>query len=193
MSVGWQPGPPPWPMPPQLLGPHTPDGVPLASWGQRFWAFVLDLVPLWVVGGVLLGKWNRTYANELLGLWVQTGIGNAPFPGPSEMWARGLVQMWLLNGIFHVLFTASWDALWWWLMGATPGQKILGLRIVPAGQGRFEGRLPVQTIVRRAVLRRCLDGFVHPLYWLSSLGVQSPRVQSWPDRFAATQVVAGRR
>lgn len=202
MSAGWQSGPygqsgAPTPLPPSVpwwppAGPTTADGVPLASWGQRFWAYVLDLVPLWVVGGTLMSGWNRIYANELVALWVQSGIGSAPMPGPAELWARGIVQLWLLNGIFHVLFTGTWDLLWWWLAGGTPGQKMLGLRVVPVDQGRWQGRVPVLVLARRALLRRVLDGFIHPLFWISSLGAAQGRQQDWPDRFASTHVVVRR-
>jgi uncharacterized RDD family membrane protein YckC len=139
---------------PAATGPRTADGVPLANWGWRFLAGILDLIITSIVSAlfalpiylkmlpVVADYVNKTMAAAERG-------GTPPALNPND----------LMSGTDQILVTAIsvavgllYFTVFWRLKGATPAQLLCGLRVVPAGEGRHTGGLPWTQSLLRAVV-----------------------------------------
>src|SRR4051794_26687826 len=112
-------------------GPVTPDGEPLAGWGIRFGAYLIDAVLVFIVAAIIgapfLAKIVDAYGDLFRETIRAAGTGSAR---PDQMDVYG--EIWLpllgfaavsvvLNFIYQVGFL-RWRA-------ATPGKLMLGLRV----------------------------------------------------------------
>lgn len=113
---------------------QTPEGVPLplelADAGQRAGAFLLDAL---ILGGIFV---VMTIALLLIGL----AIGN-------QWTARAIFVLWMLGSfclrnLYFVWFEAR-------PRGATPGKRVMGLRVI----ARHGGRLTLDSVIARNALR----------------------------------------
>lgn len=132
----------------------TADGVPIAGWGWRFLAGILDLIIVTIVADIasipILIKMLpavRQYFNSILQA-EQRGAQPPPALTPIDLLSSNdqiLVTVILLAvGLLYF-------SLFWRFKAATPAQLLCGLRIVPADHGHNAELLPWQTVVVRAL------------------------------------------
>jgi len=138
----------------------------------RFVARLIDIVIVGVPAGILLGIWG----------WVQYGVlGDGPDNG-----AHDLVSAIGLIGTALTLVGASlYQILLWTEMGATVGQRVLGLQVVDASTG---GPITLSTATARWIgelLDSILWGLPIGYLWAAF----DRRKQAWHDKFAGTVVV----
>ena len=172
----------------------TADGVPLAGWGWRVLAALLDgVITAIVVTAATFPIYRSTVQqlNELIQAMVAARQAGTPVPTldvttlytTQQRWTL-MVAMLAVGLVYHVVFL-RWKR-------ATVGKLVCGLRVVPLDQGQYAGRLSWATVVVRAavwvvpavigalVLLRLADALL-PLW-------QAKR-QSLHDLLARTQVV----
>lgn len=172
--------------------PATPDGVPLASWGMRALARIIDGV---VVTVISLAVTFPTVADVMQRAWddaeraAQTGESAAPlFTDPTMLEHLALVTfVQLLVGLVYEVVFLLWRA-------ATPGKLALGLRVRRWDAGQ---RLTTTVIVRRWLAYQGAQAlpYVGPPYVIIDVlwPVRDPRRQALHDKFARTCVVSVRR
>ncbi len=180
----------------------TPDGEPLAGWGIRFGAYLIDAVIVSavaaIVGAPFVAKIVNAYGDLFRDSIHAAETGSAR-PNQMDVYS----QIWLpligivvvsivLNFIYQVGFL-RWRA-------ATPGKLMLGLRVRLREQ---PGPLEWSTILRRWVSQfgpNLLSlvpvlGLIAGLYpWVDGLWpLWDERRQALHDKFARTNVVRTRR
>ncbi len=138
----------------RATGPRTADGVPLAGWWWRFLAAVIDLMITAMVSSVAalpiylkMLPAVRAYMNAAVAA-AQHGQAT-PTIDPTTL-ISSTDRMWLTA--ISVAVYLLYFSLFWRFRGATLGQTICGLRVVPAGHGRHTGGLPWTQSVLRAVV-----------------------------------------
>ena len=159
-----QPGVQPyaWGYAAQPTGPTTEDGVPLAGWWARLVAFLIDSLLLGLVTSVVTAPLMAPYTNALT-VWVDdimresvqgtlsgdlaSVLASMPQPiGVMGFWPALLgvlapMAVWFLSYLLLTRFR-----------GATLGKMLLGLRVVPTGQGRSTERLGWGAAALRALV-----------------------------------------
>lgn len=212
---GSQPGSPPQPTPwsgPRGYGvqpgPTTADGVPLASWGARLLAALLDIVIIGLVSQVVAYPFAKPRWQVLIDFWNQSMAAAArgvptSAPTASEMAANMTNAMTTTQQTLYLLticvLGVAYYALFWRFRAGTPGQYAAGIRVVPLGRGMPDpqtGR-PVR-LAWSAVLIRSIVWSLPPkftallwLFWLIDglWPIWNPRRQAIHDLFARTQVI----
>lgn len=141
------------PRPP--AGPQTEDGVPLAGWGWRLLAGVIDLIAVTILGTLaslpilLRGLPVFTdYFNRVMAA-AERGEPQPPMLRPEEILPQS-DQM--LVTLISVSVAVAYFALFWRVASATPGQLICSLRVVPFGRGRNTEKLGWGTAIIRALI-----------------------------------------
>ncbi len=170
--------------------PSTPDGVPLASWGERLGARLLDGLILSLAGLPFTGYFLYHYVQEANQWSRQIGESaargdNPDIAPPAELWG------WLAATILiSVLVGVVYEAVFLRRGGATPGKRIVGIRV---RQRDREGQLSYSVIARRVLSMQALQ--LLPLIGL--LNGLSPlwdaKKQAWHDKAAGTNVVRANR
>lgn len=191
------------PYQPYATGPLTADGVPLASIGARFGAWLIDSALTWIIGLVLGGVF----------LW--RGLGNYPevvadavnagTTAPADaavlaeqiqfdmLWLGAFAIVQLLVGVgYHTYFLSR--------SGATPGRRAAGISVRLAER---PGVLSPADAMRRSLLRPVLFLFTYtpglgllamPLSLLDALSaLWHPQRQTFHDRIGRTVVVMGQQ
>jgi uncharacterized RDD family membrane protein YckC len=171
--------------------PTTPDGAPLASWGLRALARIIDGV---VVTVLSLALTFPTVADVLRRAWddaeraAQTGESAAPlFTDPTMLEHLALVTfVQLLVGLVYEVVFLLWRA-------ATPGKLALRLRVRRWDAGQ---RLTTTVVVRRWLAYQGAQAlpYIGMPYVIVDLlwPVRDPRRQALHDKFARTCVVSAR-
>jgi uncharacterized RDD family membrane protein YckC len=173
-------GPPPPPPPgyapqyPYAAGaalPYVPlgpaPGLQYAGFWIRFASYLIDVIPIAVAGGLLSLSWGTGY--------------NCRFDSNNAYHCStgtGSLGSWLALLVLGVYWVLTWS-----LMGASLGQKALGLRVVNALNGE-------RIDVGKSVIRYL--GFVIstiPLFLGLIWAGFDPRKQGWHDKIAGTYVV----
>jgi uncharacterized RDD family membrane protein YckC len=149
-----------------------PGPAPGVLWGgvvARFGALVVDGVALF---GSLI----------VVGVVVSAIAQNAD-PSQAEPPAATAASLtwWLLALIYHPAF--------WYVFGATPGQKALGLRVARASDG---GSLGIGAVIVRYLIFSVVI-VVFPLGLVSGLfAARDPYKRAWHDEVARSVVVRNR-
>ena len=165
----------------------TADGVPLASWGKRLAAWVIDGVIIAFVGGAL--SWAATpRMGQLFSQMVTAAEANdqarlteiqGELAGPALQFS---FILWLLTTAYCLVF--------WTTTAATPGKMALRISVRRAAQ---PGPLPLGA----ALLRRLVPlagQFVPFLSLLDNLWpLWDDKRQALHDKVAGTQVVEGKQ
>jgi uncharacterized RDD family membrane protein YckC len=182
--------------------PSTPDGQPLAGYGQRVVAFLLDwviqLVVWLVVGGVFLANAMSGYLDEFDRLTSEAQSGAQP--DVSRLMASIDRGQLVLFSVVGILVFVVYQVFFLSRFGATPGKMALGISVrlrqqpgpLPFGDAVKRVALPVGLFVVQAlpfiglvgVLGRALD-----LLWPA----WDDKRQALHDKVAATNVVVGRQ
>jgi uncharacterized RDD family membrane protein YckC len=195
-------GIPPYDPVPPATGPTTPDGEPLAGWGIRLGAYLIDAILVSIVAAIIAAPFVAKIVNAYGDLFRQTiRASETGSARPNQMDVYG--EIWLpllgfvaisivLNFIYQVGFL-RWRA-------ATPGKLMLGLRVRLREQ---PGPLSWSTILRRWLAQfgpNLLSlipvlGLIGGLYpWVDGLWpLWDDRRQALHDKFAHTNVVRTRR
>lgn len=175
-------------------GPRTADGVPLTDWWSRARAYLVDAMLLWSISLVLFDHWHAPLLNELVGLWrVWLLIGTGP-GGVVDWFSPDLLAIWFGAMAPGVLLRVVYDLACHVSRGATIGQRAVGMRVVPAEQGRHgldddRPGLPWQRALVRSLLMRLAAPTVVGWLVLVLWAAVDPRRRSLADLAARTQVV----
>lgn len=179
--------------PPQAARPEprTPDGAPLASWGPRLGAYVIDSFITGIIGLAFTFWFYLGLYRSMIDLVddldpvtgeLPPGVGLSTYL--DDFWTRALAAFAIGIAVtltYHVVF------LRWW--SRTPGKRLVGLRVRP---WQTEGRLGWGAVLTRAGLQHGLFAllgllYVHVLDGLWPLWDQ--RRQALHDKGAGTVVV----
>ncbi|MGJ6981412.1 RDD family protein [Aestuariimicrobium soli] len=169
-----------------LIRPVTDDGVPLASFGQRLLARLLDGIAVSAIAIPLAWPWVRRYV-DIVSAEASKGV----IPNQLEL-AEKIQGPVAAIALIWVAVMFAYQLLMVGLTSRTLGKLALGLRIVPVGRGHQRigwgsallraltvgGTALVDISIGVATLIACL--------W----SLQKPRCQALQDRFARTQVVS---
>lgn len=171
----------------------TLDGVPLAGYGWRMLAVVVDGVIIGLLSALpLIGLYARM-ARRVSAYWAEAlAAARTGQPTPTlDVATLYTASDQLLIWVVGVGVGLVYNVVFWRFLGATPGKLVVGLRVVPVDRGRPAGRLPWATAIVRAlvwvpptysylILLRLLDVLL-PLW--------TPKRQALHDLAARTQVV----
>lgn len=110
----------------------TPDGVPLASYGQRVLAYLLDTVIVAVATGIIGSYWIYQFAQWYLGwfndLVANTEAGGQPAINQSDLTSQITGHLWPIALISFVV-TLAYQVAFLTRKGATPGKMALGIAV----------------------------------------------------------------
>lgn len=165
----------------------TADGVPLASWGKRLAAWLIDGVILVVIGGTIAWLATPRLSELFSALFTAAEAQDqarvvdiqSQLTGPVLQFS---VVLWLVISAYCLLF--------WTTTAQTPGKMALGISVRRASE---PGPLPLGT----AILRRLvpLAGQIVPFLWLLDglWPLWDDKRQALHDKVASTQVVEGKQ
>lgn len=174
-----------------VVGLVTDDGIALAGWWQRVGATLIDGVLMMLVTTIAALPFYDTLRVGFEAWWgdaIRAAQLGQPMPDYTNP-AYGLLGpagSITLIGIAIQLAYSIGMQIW---KSATLGMLALGLRVVPAGQGRHTGGLPIFTAVIRNLAYQLLAylWFVWLVNVLLPLG--NKKRQTLHDMVARTQVV----
>jgi uncharacterized RDD family membrane protein YckC len=189
-----------------IPGPKTADGVPLAGWWWRVLASIIDSLLIGIVfGGILAATVFRDGLVDYMN-WTLNSISypNASLTPPSDITST----MYELELTIDVIL-AVYALIMLMTKGATLGQLACHLRVVPTGQGRVQGGLPIRNTVIRVVAFFVLTGGLSALITViapsGATGITGllgfvalldylwaawdGKKQTWHDKIATTQMI----
>lgn len=106
-----------------VTGPTTPDGQPLAGWGMRFLARIIDGIVLVVIGSVLLPLIAPDLIDDYME-YFDRGAGGSTAAMPAEL-ASDFLKFSLALAVVGILY----EAVMLKTVGATLGKLATGLRV----------------------------------------------------------------
>ncbi|MFF3864343.1 RDD family protein [Micromonospora sp. NPDC001898] len=199
-SPGWTgpPGyaPPPGWVPPPRPGfapvPVSPGGQPLASFGDRLLAYLIDTALASVVAVVLFLPVFMIFAHRIFGGIDQAHPAGTYYAADAESFITGFILPLLLAeaGLFVLMLGLYWLYHVEYLRrtGQTLGKKVMKIRVVPLD--------PTRTLDRGMAGRRYLVQFVGAMFvpgisYVDGLWQlwDKPWQQCLHDKFARTVVV----
>ncbi len=171
----------------------TSDGVPLASWGRRLGAWLIDgviLVILTYIGArVFVPSYLDTVQQFLdaAGAQDQAAMNAMVSQLTSESAKAGLLS-WVITAVYCIAF--------WTTTAQTPGKMAVGISVRRAGQ---PGPLDLLTSVRRRLISivqilPVVGGIYFLIFLIDYLWpLWDDKRQSLHDKVAQTQVVMGKQ
>ena len=195
-------GLPPAPAYPLVLGPTTPDGVPLAGPMQRLGARIIDGVITSVLTAIVGATWIIDYVAWFGGIFedmvrdAERGVTTVDQVAVQEEMIGFLVPIILISLVVSVLY----ETLFLVKRGATPGKMLLGIS-VRRTQTPGPPRL-VDALKRQAIPVGCNIGGLLPLVSFITMVVYlldpawmlwDKRRQALHDKVADTSVVLSPR
>lgn len=181
---------------PATSGPQTADGVPLAGWGFRFLAGLLDLIIVSIGSSILalpvtlqsLPAISR-YVDEVM---TATQSGQiAPTLSPNDLMST---NQQMLVSLITVVAGLLYFILFWRFKSATLGHLACGLRVVQDGQGHGRERLSWTQVTVRALIWSLPFTIGYAMLWLFGLlnalfPLWNVKRQAIHDIAAKTQIV----
>jgi len=170
-----------------LQGPATEDGVPLASWGKRFLAWILDGILIGIVVQLLTPIFVPEY-NELVDRFTtaiessdQSAMNDFVSSAAGVSVKAGLLS-WAVASVYAIAF--------WVTLAQTPGK--MALRISVRRTDR-PGPLDLVTAIKRRILP-FVSIFIGLLTLIDGLWpLWDSRRQALHDKVAGTYVVVGKQ
>lgn len=174
-------------------GPTTTDGVPLASWGKRLAAWLIDGVILLVLTMILVQLFVPDYAGtvqrfvDAASAQDQKAMENLVGDVASQAVRVGLVS-WLTISIYCIAF--------WTTLAQTPGKMAVGISVRRADA---PGPLDLGTAVRRRLISLIqivpfISGVYFIVFFLDYLWpLWDAKRQALHDKVARTQIVQGKQ
>ncbi|MER6756012.1 RDD family protein [Micromonospora echinofusca] len=188
---GWTPPPPGWAGPPRPAPALGPGGQPLASFGDRLLAALIDGALSGAVVMVLLMPPMLILFLNMTSDLSRTNPDGTLGPTPDAFLTEFLLPLFLLQlGLMVVMFGLYWlyHVEYMKRTGQTFGKKVIKLRVVPLD--------PAATLDRRMAGKRyavqyVAAGFLPGLSYLDGLWQlwDKPWQQCLHDKFAGTVVV----
>ena len=135
------------------VGPTTADGVPLAPWGWRFLAAIVDLIIVSLVAMVC----SIPVLARIMPKMIQLAEEAMAAAEAGRMMPIDTTQILslgdtiALNSI-SMAVAVLYFGLFWRFRSATPGQLLSSLRVVPVDQGQHTEPLPWTSVVLRALV-----------------------------------------
>jgi uncharacterized RDD family membrane protein YckC len=131
----------------QPSGPTTPDGVPLAGWGWRFLAYLIDMIPGGILGAIVGLPAQIRLQERLQDLSVTSADGTLDMDRFWTVYREGLhdIALWQLPVYVVVL---AYFILMLRFKGATLGKLAVGLRVRRVDG---DGQLPWSTAIVRTL------------------------------------------
>ncbi len=153
---------------PVPYAPGPAPGLRYAGFWIRFGSYLIDVVPIGIIGGILNLSTGTGYSCRL------EGSGATYVCGAGSSYIGSWLGV-LILGVYWVLT--------WSLLGASLGQKALGMRVVNAQNGE---RIDiVKALIRYVGFVISAIPFALGLIWAGF----DPRKQGWHDKIAGTYVV----
>ncbi|MFY1596825.1 RDD family protein [Micromonospora sp. WMMD737] len=189
---GWTPPPPGWAGPPRPAPPLGPGGQPLASFGDRLLAALIDVALSTAVAMVLfLPPFLILIWNMMDDLTRTNPDGTLADPDPASFLTDFMLPILLLElGLIVVMLGLYWlyHVEYMKRTGQTYGKKVMKLRVVPLD--------PAATLDRRIAGKRYAVQYVAAMF-LPGLSYLDGLWQLWDkpwqqclhDKFAGTVVV----
>ncbi|WP_284549992.1 RDD family protein [Aestuariimicrobium sp. T2.26MG-19.2B] len=169
-----------------MLRPATADGVPLASFGQRLLARLIDWFVVSAIALPLAYRWVREYLAV-----YSSAVSTGSFSNSIQL-AEKIQGPVSAIALVWVAVMFAYQLLMVGLTSRTLGKMALGLRIVPVDRGRgtigWREAIIRAVVVGGAALVDISVGIVTLVTCLAAL--QKPRCQALQDRLARTQVIS---
>ncbi len=171
-----------------VLGPKTADDVPLATFGRRFVATILDTVLVSFLASAVLPFFVTDFQNRaLVGMQELFAVIRS---GQGQVGADvAHLQTLVLYAVIALTFVYGSVTLSLW--SRTLGQRIAGIAVCPTDQGK--AKIGWRQAIPRTLMWTLLSqgpGFLVVIQMMSaSLVLWHPRRQTLPDLIARTQVV----
>lgn len=175
------------------VGPTTIDGVPLASWGRRFAAWIIDGIIIAVISGILITLFVPSYRAMIDDFTRAIEDNNTQAMNNIVAGSVGTV---FLVGLLSYLFASIYAIAFWVTTSQTIGK--MALRISVRRTDR-PGPLDLGTAVRRRLLELLsvipgVNSFYSIILLLDGLWpLWDERRQTLHDKIARTQVVVGKQ
>lgn len=171
--------------------PSTADGVPLASWGKRFLAWLLDGVLITVVANavtpLLVSGYDAT--GERFSRDLTLALDNDDQAAMREA-LTGFLGLQLQAGLIAFLIASVYAIAFWTTLAQTPGKMAAGISVRHTDR---PGPLTLGTAVKRRILA-LLGLFIPFLSLVDGLWpLWDRKVQALHDKVAGTQVVVGKQ
>jgi uncharacterized RDD family membrane protein YckC len=174
----------------------TADGVPIAGWGWRLLAGVLDLIVVFVVADIVsipilirMLEPLREYFDAVVQA-AQRGTGTPPTLSPTDLLSSGDQ---ILVTVITLVVGLGYFSLFWRFKAATLAQLLCGLKIVPVDDGHNDQLLSWQVVVVRALTWWVPIAVSNVLLIFAAINVLFPlsnvKRQAIHDLAARTQVV----
>ena len=170
-GYGFRPPPPGW----------SPGGQPLASFGERLLAWLLDVAIVVVADIILVGP-------PFLLLFLNAPSDNEPAGPLAAGWVFAWlgIEAWAMVAGFGVTYVYFVELMW--RSGQTVGKRVMNLRVVPLNPGESLSR---GTAVKRWLIESVVAGVVGFLSLIDGLWQlwDKPFQQTLHDKVAQTVVV----
>ena len=178
-----------WEEPARPRRPGPAPGIEYAGFWIRVGAYLIDAIPLIVIGFILFTPTMTAMADAVRD--VPLAPRGASVSSPEyQAWQAALTERieasmagtYRVFGLFQLASLAYFVGFWTW-RGQTPGMMLLGLRVAREVDGRNPGLVPSSLRYAGYVLSwiALFIGFI----WVAFDG----RKQGWHDKIAGTVVV----
>ena len=171
----------------------TADGIPLAPWGKRFAAWLIDGIILGIASYLLIRAFVPDYLTS-----IQRALDAAAAQDQTAMTrlindiAGEAVKAGLVTWVFSTLYCIAF----WTTTAQTPGKMVLGISV---RRTDAPGPLDVVTALRRRLLSAIqlvpyISGIYFIIFLLDGLWpLWDDKRQALHDKVASTQVVEGKQ
>ncbi len=171
----------------------TADGIPLAPWGKRFAAWLIDGIILGIASYLLIRAFVPDYLTS-----IQRAVDAAAAQDQAAMTSliNQIAGEAVKAGLVTWVFSALYCIAFWTTTAQTPGKMVLGISVRRADAA---GPLDVVTAIRRRLLSAIqLVPFISGIYFIIFLldglwPLWDDKRQALHDKVAGTQVVEGKQ
>ncbi len=174
-------------------GPTTTDGVPLAPWGRRFAAWIIDGIIIAVVSGVLINLLVPSYSQMIES--ITQAIQDNNTDKMNTIISDSVGTMFTV-GLLTYLFASVYAIAFWVTTAQTVGKMALKISVRRVDR---PGPLDIVTALKRRLLQLlsvipAVSGLYSIILLLDGLWpLWDEKRQTLHDKIARTQVVLGKQ